>query len=527
MAPTRSVKQLYNCPVGTNNHLPSRMQNTVYLQDVPPGKHSLPPTIPHAAHRHAAPSGPWPWFDLVDDDAPFPIVPPEHSKRKGTANPENDSRDQDWRRYPELLYPNWTHYRLVRSGIAGVIDKPSDRRCVLYHIDVGSDGHFSQPGHHTVEHEKEEEFWKMMTERKRVDRNRVRLIFVENISGAVLQMLGTTYNIEPFFFSSSLNWIPSRYQENVIENDSDHITLILTFLRSMPNPVTAPNTPMLGGQFFSQIMSRPGQTTINTQAPLILKSCDKILLLDLISLHMVRRKDGSTVISYHPTSEWKSTSARYLHSRVRYAGESVYWQSLFRQSQDPTLVMLCMLWYPLYGWDESLETLYSHISWLESRVLIANDIHLTRELHIIRAYLLHYASLLESFRKSVLFLRNTPNPAMKDQDDFQKSMDVMNRECDTLLSEIERLDMYRRMQEMRLDNVVNLAFASVNFQDSRDMQRLSEASLRDGTGLHESKERNDEIETTVLYRLQWPIRSLKRVTAKVRKKRRGVNEGVV
>ncbi|KAG1756101.1 hypothetical protein EDB19DRAFT_1664722, partial [Suillus lakei] len=28
------------------------------------------------------------------------------------------------------------------------------------------------------------------------------------------------YNIEPFFFSSSANWIPSRYQEGAITGDS-------------------------------------------------------------------------------------------------------------------------------------------------------------------------------------------------------------------------------------------------------------------------------------------------------------------
>lgn len=82
---------------------------------------------------------------------------------------------------------------------------------------------------------------------------------------------------------------------------------------------------------------------------------------------MVRDKDGSTIISYHPAPEWKSTSARYFHSRVRIAGESVYWQSLFRSSEDPTLVMLCMLWYALYAWDEALENLYVHICWLVSQ----------------------------------------------------------------------------------------------------------------------------------------------------------------
>jgi len=95
----------------------------------------------------------------------------------------------------------------------------------------------------------------------------------------------------------------------------------------------------------------------------------------------------------------------------------------------------------------------------ESRVLVTNDIHLTRELHIIRASLLHYASLLESFRKTVLFMRNTPNPAMQNQPDQSRTIELMNQESETLLSEIERLEMFRKMQEMRLENVMNLVRA--------------------------------------------------------------------
>lgn len=55
------------------------------------------------------------------------------------------------------------------------------------------------------------------------------------MSGPVLQMLGAKYNIEPFFWSSSLNWIPSRFQSNVKDGYGDHITLTLIFLRSVPH----------------------------------------------------------------------------------------------------------------------------------------------------------------------------------------------------------------------------------------------------------------------------------------------------
>lgn len=89
-------------------------------------------------------------------------------------------------------------------------------------------------------------------------------------------------------------------------------------------------------------------------------------------------------------------------------------------------------------------------------MLVTNDIHLTRELHIIRASLLHYTSLLGNFRKAVVFLRNTPSPAMQDHPEFNESTQLMNRECDTLVSEIERLEMFRGMQESRLKNAIDL-----------------------------------------------------------------------
>lgn len=45
---------------------------------------------------------------------------------------------------------------------------------------------------------------------------------------------------------------------------------------------------------------------------------------------------------------------------------------------------------------------------------------------------------------------------MQDHPDRQESMRIMDRECNVLLSEIERLEMFRRMQDMRLENLINL-----------------------------------------------------------------------
>lgn len=91
---------------------------------------------------------------------------------------------------------------------------------------------------------------------------------------------------------------------------------------------------------------------------------NRVLILDLLALHMLRtsaESESSTIISYHPNSEWKTTPAESLYSRVYLVGQSVYWQKIFANSDDPTFVLLATLWYALYSWDESFEILWEHI----------------------------------------------------------------------------------------------------------------------------------------------------------------------
>jgi hypothetical protein len=95
-------------------------------------------------------------------------------------------------------------------------------------------------------------------------------------------------------------------------------------------------------------------------------SDNKVLLLDLLAIHMVRERNNSTIISFHLPKEDCTTSAKDLHARVRFAGESVYWQNIFKKSDDPTFVFLVILWHALYTWDEALEGLYIHFCWLVS-----------------------------------------------------------------------------------------------------------------------------------------------------------------
>jgi hypothetical protein len=75
---------------------------------------------------------------------------------------------------------------------------------------------------------------------------------------------------------------------------------------------------------------------------------------------MIRDVKTSTIIYYHPES--KLPSAHRLHSLMLLVGESVYWKNIFSKSNDPTFLLLAILWYALYTWDESFELLYKHVS---------------------------------------------------------------------------------------------------------------------------------------------------------------------
>ena len=61
---------------------------------------------------------------------------------------------------------------------------------------------------------------------------------------------------------------------------------------------------------------------------------------------------------------------------------------------------------------------------------------LAEELHIIRAHLSHYSSLLVAFKKVVQFILDTPNPALTDSQ-REISAPLMKRECNNLLEEID------------------------------------------------------------------------------------------
>ncbi|KAG1777855.1 hypothetical protein EV702DRAFT_1098153, partial [Suillus placidus] len=69
-------------------------------------------------------------------------------------------------------------------------------------------------------------------------------------------------------------------------------------------------------------------------APLHLHS-EHVLLIDLLAVHMIREKNCSTIITYHPAL-CDRTTAKRLHQVMERAGGSVYWCKIFVASEDPT-----------------------------------------------------------------------------------------------------------------------------------------------------------------------------------------------
>jgi hypothetical protein len=71
----------------------------------------------------------------------------------------------------------------------------------------------------------------------------------------------------------------------------------------------------------------------------------------------------------------------------------------------------------------------------------------------------------------------------EDLEQREASHELMKKESENLLSEIERLEKRREMLSSRLKNAMDLAFATVNIEDSRQTRALTEATVRDSAAM--------------------------------------------
>lgn len=190
-------------------------------------------------------SGPWPWNDIGDADIPVnPMLSP-YSR----ITPS----DKPWHGYPGCLFPNWKDRMLRKCGIQGAIDRQSSQNCMIYTTNVMENGKFHPGRTWTINNtpSSPQGFWDHIqstvcrSKHRSTDKTFADLMHSGEqrstyehygfltCMDAFFKCWGrrasfftfilclfnkrTRYNIEPFFFSSSLNWIPCRYQE--IEKD--------------------------------------------------------------------------------------------------------------------------------------------------------------------------------------------------------------------------------------------------------------------------------------------------------------------
>ena len=91
----------------------------------------MPKSVPLPSHRHATPSGPWPWMDLESPETnhPLQVTPCGH---------ENCDICPQWLSYPQSHFPNWTPDQVDRCNIAPAVAK-RQHNCKIYHVDVGNE----------------------------------------------------------------------------------------------------------------------------------------------------------------------------------------------------------------------------------------------------------------------------------------------------------------------------------------------------------------------------------------------------
>ncbi|KAH7101558.1 cora-like Mg2+ transporter protein-domain-containing protein [Auriculariales sp. MPI-PUGE-AT-0066] len=455
--------------------------------------HAEVPSLRYGAHgtqlHRFGPSGPWPWTSFF---SPHSLTSandiPSRETIRGTrpSHPSNTALSQghEWKHFPQSHFPNWTPAVIERSGLASEVFDAEHTSTNVLTIDLLSDG--SLRVGRSFDGEQTDDFWAMLQQEPNPE-VRLNCFFVEDLNGPILQMLGAWYDIEPFFFSSAINGIATRYEEVVGPEEEEHITITLPFLRAIDSATYNKSSDSKDDEELEEVIDL--QTPLQLVVP---DGPDQTLLLDMLAIHLIRGADESTIVMIHPESKyWLTTSAEQMKERVLLAAKGVYWENILKQSQDPTFMLLIFLWHALYAWDEAMEVLYEHILYLERRVMIkfnASDIWLTRELHIIRAMLLHYGSLLNDFHKTVRFIFSHPNRVhigkIENKEEQQRHRNMLQRECDNILNEIERITDNKELQLQRVKNVMELVFSTLNVTETETtinqgwvMQQLSYVTM--------------------------------------------------
>lgn len=163
---------------------------------------------------------------------------------------------EDWKFYPQRQFLDWTPDRVRKSGM--LFDYGHMEPCTVHVVDLLDGGGSEQESisHVNGIEESMAACWNRLQtlcaqRNEQQPPSRVRAIFVENIAFQVLQMLGTMhvqhcsvvlqhsqvtprYNIEPSFFLSSANQVPSSYQDDLRPREGDRESKVSPTLSLLP-----------------------------------------------------------------------------------------------------------------------------------------------------------------------------------------------------------------------------------------------------------------------------------------------------
>ena len=117
----------------------------------------MPQSIPLPSHRHAIPSGPWPWMDLDSEETSRPQKIP-------SCQHEGCDICRQWLGYPQSHSPNWTPDQVARCNITPAIEH-RQHNCKIYHVDVKDDQGLFAPCDREgrlVTKENQREFWEWL-----------------------------------------------------------------------------------------------------------------------------------------------------------------------------------------------------------------------------------------------------------------------------------------------------------------------------------------------------------------------------
>ena len=155
-------------------------------------------------------SSPWPYIDSLADQESEEVIDAKIPAIIGSCGHNNCDDCKNWIAYPQSHFGNWTIKPVRKCGIERAV-KNRDHSSTIYTVDVLENGVFGDSGETQVTSENKREYWRETLlpevsvvadpipsdlvsfgyQRKRGIR--VRALFIEDMSGPVLQMLGARY----------------------------------------------------------------------------------------------------------------------------------------------------------------------------------------------------------------------------------------------------------------------------------------------------------------------------------------------